>query len=136
MRERLRSRHHRRRKAEAVAESALAEVAAEASETQGTPLVTILYSKDRDLYRVPAIDKPCWLSVKTYELPAVQLQPDRIYLGPSIAADGKAWRKAFALTWRSIIAGASVAVPADDPMVLDYAAFSGPSPARLREREG
>jgi hypothetical protein len=84
-------------------------------------MVTVLYSKDRDLYRVPTIDKPCWLSVMLYEPPAVQLLPDRIYLGPSMAADGKHWRKAFAASWRSVIAGDRVTVPADDPMVLDYA---------------
>jgi hypothetical protein len=93
-----------------------------ASETQGTPLVTILYSRGRDLYRVPSIDKPCWLSVTVYEPPAVRLLPDRIYLGPSMAADGKHWRKAFSTDWRSIAGGDRVTVPADDPMVVDYAA--------------
>ena len=89
-------------------------------ESGGVRLVTILYSKDRDLYRMPAIDKPCWLTVKTYELPATQLAADAIYLGPSISADGKHWRKAFSSSWRSILTGDRVAIPADDPMVMDY----------------
>ena len=87
----------------------------------GTRLVTILYSRDRDLYRVPSIDKLCWLSVKAYELPAAQLAADAIYLGPSVTADGKHWRKAFSTSWRSIVAGDRATIPADDPMVADYA---------------
>src|SRR2546430_7307139 len=37
-------------------------------EVEGARLVTILYSHNREVYRVPAIDKPCWLSVKVYDL--------------------------------------------------------------------
>ena len=90
------------------------------SEEGGERLVTILYSRDRDLYRVPSIDKPCWLSVKSYELPATQLAADAIYLGPAIGADGKHWRKAFSTGWQAIVAGDRATLPADDPMVLDY----------------
>jgi hypothetical protein len=100
--------------------------AAEVSEENGgVRLVTILYSKDHDLYRVPAIDKPCWLSVKSYELPATQLATDAIYLGPSISADSKHWRKTFSTSWRSIVAGDRATIPADDPMVMDYCAALG-----------
>jgi hypothetical protein len=91
-------------------------------ETGRVRMVSILYSKEHDLYRVPVIRKPCWLSVASYELPVTQLAADAIYLGPSISADGKRWRKAFSTNWRSIIAGDRVTVPADDPMVADYAA--------------
>jgi len=64
-------------------------------EAVGVRLVTILYSKDHDLYRVPSIDKPCWLSVKVYELPVVQLATDQIYLGSAMCANGFQWRKAY-----------------------------------------
>ena len=90
----------------------------------GTRLVTILYSRSRDLYRVPSIDKPCWLSVMAYPMPMTQLPPDAIYFGPSMTADGLLWRKAYASAWRTILPGDHATVPADDPMVLDYAAFS------------
>ena len=83
------------------------------------------YSRSRDLYRVPSIDKPCWLSVATYPMPLTQLPPDAIYFGPSMTADGLGWRKAYATAWRAILPGDQVTVPADDPLVLDYAAFSG-----------
>ena len=94
-----------------------------AQKQEGTRLVTVLYSKDGDLYRVPSLDKPCWLSVKLYDLPAAQLPADTIYLGAATSANGNGWRKAYARTWRSIIAGDSVPLPADDPMVVDYEAF-------------
>jgi hypothetical protein len=89
-------------------------------ESAGVPMVTILYSRGHDLYRVPSIHKPCWLSVKAYELPVAQLAVDLLYLGPSLTAGGRQWRKAYSTSWRSIIAGDRVTVPADDPMVLDY----------------
>jgi hypothetical protein len=92
----------------------------EGLEVASVRLVTILYSKDHDLYRVPSIDKPCWLSVKAYELPVVQLAADQIYLGGAMCANGLQWRKAYSTSWRSIIAGDRVAVPADDPIVVDY----------------
>ena len=90
-------------------------------EAEGTRLVTILFSKERDLYRVPTIDKPCWLSVKVYELPATQLPPDQLYLGAATTADGLGWRKAYSSAWRSIVAGDRVTVPASD--VRDYEAW-------------
>jgi hypothetical protein len=90
---------------------------------EGARLVTVLYSQGRDLYRVPSLDKPCWLSVKVYDLPATQLPADAIYLGAATSASGNGWRKAYARIWRSIIAGDSVTLPADDPMVVDYASF-------------
>ena len=91
-------------------------------ESPGIRLVTILYSRDRDLYRVPSIDKSCWLSVKPYELPVTQLKTDALYLGSWMCANGLRWRKAFSTSWRSIIAGEPVTLPADDPLIVDYAA--------------
>ncbi|HJU11869.1 MAG TPA: hypothetical protein VJ728_13385 [Candidatus Binataceae bacterium] len=88
----------------------------------GVRLMTILYSSAHDLYRVPSINKPCWLSVRVYDLPATQLPADVIYLGPAMTADGKHWRKAYAMTWRAIIAGEHATLPADDAMVIDYLA--------------
>jgi hypothetical protein len=89
--------------------------------TLGT--VTILYSKDRDLYRVPSIEKICWLSVKVHELPVSSPAHNEIYLGPSLTADAGGWRQAYAIAWRAIWPGDLVTLPADDPRVLDYMAF-------------
>jgi hypothetical protein len=91
-------------------------------ESNGVRLVTILYSLGRDVYRVPTIDKGCWLSVAAYELPPKQLAIGAFYLGPSISADGKHWRKTFSTDWKFIVAGDPVTVPVSDPMVVDYAA--------------
>lgn len=89
-------------------------------------LVTVLYSIGRDLYCIPAMlaDKFCWLSVKVYPLPATTLRRDEIYLGPTVTADGLGWRKAYASRWRAILSGDRVTIPADDPMVRDYEAFT------------
>jgi hypothetical protein len=109
----------------------------EGQERAGARLVTILYSRRCDLYRVPSIEKPCWLSVETYPLPPVQIVPDSIYLGPSETADGLGWRKSYAVTWRAVVPGGHATVPADDPMVVDYAAYdAGLWAAQLRESVG
>jgi hypothetical protein len=94
-----------------------------AKEEAGTPLVTILYSLGRDLYRLPAIDKPCWLSVKVYPMPAAELPADQLYLGAAITADGRGWRKAYSKAWRGIVGGDHATLPVDDPMVVDYLNF-------------
>lgn len=91
----------------------------------GTRMVTICYSRSSDLYRVPAMDKPCWLSVMAYDLPVADLPADAIYLGPAMTASGLHWRKAYSTTWRAILPGSIATVPADDPLVLDYAAAKG-----------
>jgi hypothetical protein len=95
-----------------------------AADESGTRLVSILFSKERDLYRVPTIDKPCWLSVKVYDLPATQLPADAIYLGPVTTANRMGWRKAYSTSWKSIVAGDRVTLPASDPMVTDYEAYA------------
>jgi hypothetical protein len=96
---------------------------------QGAKLVTVLYSQGRDLYRIPSIERVCWLSVKVYPLPATMLARDEVYLGPSVTGDGLGWRKSYAIDWRAILGGDCVTLPADDPMVRDYEAFQGPGRA-------
>ncbi len=88
-------------------------------EGQGTSLVSVLYSKGGDLYQVPSMGKAAWLSVQVYPLPA-QMPANQM-----ATADGKAWRKAYSTAWRAIEPGRFATLPADDPMVADYAAFSG-----------
>lgn len=118
--------------------------AAEAEKQEPTvKMVTVLYSRHRDLYRVPGMDKACWLSVQTYLPPPTTLAVDVLYLGPSATADGQRWRKAYSLKWRAVMPGDQVTLPANDPLVLDYAAAPFPppasgrsSPAQLRERRG
>jgi hypothetical protein len=105
-------------------------------EDKGARTIMILYSQRRDLYRIPSIDKGCWLSVQVYRLPTARLAADAIYLGPSVTADGKGWRKSYSTGWRSILAGDSTTLPANDPMVADYEAFLSPSPISIGERTG
>ncbi len=87
-------------------------------------LVSVLYSAHRDLYQVPAMNKDWWLSVQLYSLPAPALPGDEIYLPAAITADGKGWRKAYSKSWSVIQPGIFATMPADDPMVLDYAAVN------------
>ena len=110
-----------------ISDTAQAEACA-TEEPEGVRLVTVLFSRERDLYRVPSIDKPVWLSVKVYEMAATTLRTGGInlgYLGAATTADGIGWRKAYSAMWRSIMAGDRVTVPASDPMVLDFASYSG-----------
>jgi hypothetical protein len=125
--------------------AASAPVGEKQEEKQYVGMVTILYSRDCDLYRVPSMDKPCWLSVTAYRLPATMLTADWIYLGPATTADGQGWRKAYALSWSSIVPGDRTTLPADHPLVLDYAAAPFPSreraasstsPAPVRKKAG
>jgi hypothetical protein len=120
--------------AKATIESALTSPSVVAAEKppEGVKLVTILYSRSRDLYRVLAMERPCWLSVSVYELPAPELPADGIYLGAAKTADGLGWRKAYARTWQAIIAGEQATVPADDRIVSDYKAF-GAEEAKTRD---
>ena len=87
-------------------------------------LVAVLYSKRGDLYQVPSMAKPVWLSVQVYALPATDLPVDNIYLGPSFTADEKAWRKAYSGEWRAIEPGRYQTLPADDVLVADYSAIT------------
>ncbi len=97
----------------------------EQQEAQSQRLVSVLYSAHRDLYQVPAMNKDCWLSVQVFALPMSEsfvFAQRSAYLGPMLAADGKAWRRAYSKSWLVIQPGTFATVPADDPMVLDYAA--------------
>jgi hypothetical protein len=95
------------------------ETTSPATTSPAVGMVTILYSRSGDLYRVHSMEKRCWLSVKVYPLPASQLPGDELYLGPSMTADGGSWRKAYAVTWRAIWPGDRATLPADDPLVRD-----------------
>jgi hypothetical protein len=102
-----------------------ADIAAAAEQQQMEPvkLVSLLYSQQHILYRIPSMARGHWLSVKVYPLPESTERRDEIYLGPSLTADGQGWRKAYSAVWCAILQGDVVTVPEDDPMVRDYAAF-------------
>jgi hypothetical protein len=88
-----------------------------------TPVVTILYSRGRDLYRVAPYDvsKQMWLSVAKFPLPLPAASSVRTpYLGAIQCAGG--WRKAYSVEWSVIQPGLSAALPATDELVIDYAA--------------
>lgn len=78
---------------------------------EGVPLVTVLYSIHRDVYKVPSAASTFWLSVLTYadadQHPSVQ------------TADGHAWRRIYT-GWTAAQPGAAVTLPMDDPLVVDY----------------
>ena len=93
-------------------------------EPQGTPLVRVLYSSARDLYCVPAMQKIVWLSVTAYPLPVSSQSSSAEYLGAAMTADGHSYRRAFSMAWLSVIPGDQATLPANDPMVLDYEAYS------------
>ncbi len=99
----------------------------EQQEVQGQRLVSVLYSAHRDLYQVPAMSKNCWLSVQVFTLPMSEsfvFAQRREYLGPMLTADGKAWRRSYSTEWVVVQPGTFATLPADDPMVLDYAVIA------------
>jgi hypothetical protein len=76
-----------------------------------TALVTVLYSIVGDVYKVPSANADLWLSVQ------VDAEP---HPGAAVqTADGRGWRRAYCAV-HLIYAGQSVALPADDPLVVDY----------------
>jgi hypothetical protein len=87
-----------------------------AAETRGARLVTVLYSRHGDVYKLPALGMDLWLSVETH--------PSFV---PSVAAisvltaDGKASRRGYR-NWSVIEPGRSAALPEEDPLVVDYTA--------------
>jgi hypothetical protein len=85
-------------------------------------MVNVVYSRARDLYRLAGSNKRWWLSVKAYELPAVQLSTDQLYLGPVPSPDGHHWRMAYSADWAALGPGEVVALPVDDPLVRDFEA--------------
>jgi len=80
-------------------------------EPAGTPLVTVLYSAHRDIYKVPRCRTDLWLSVQIYS------SPDNHEVVQ--AARGNVWRRAYR-GWAVIQPGQAVTLPADDPLVVDY----------------
>jgi hypothetical protein len=100
--------------------------AEQAPTPEGTRLATILHSERHELYRVPAMDKPVWLSVVVFpvaEMPAAEdLRGTVRMFVVQQSADGKGWRRSYSTGWGVIKPGDHVTVPADDPMVLDYGA--------------
>ena len=80
-------------------------------EKVGTGLVTVLYSIVGDVYKVPSANVDLWLSVQ------VDAEP---HPGAAVqTADGSGWRRAYCAV-HVIYAGRSVALAADDPLVVDY----------------
>jgi hypothetical protein len=88
-----------------------ASVMAETIVPQRPGVVTILYSLHRDVYKIPSANADLWLSVQV----DVQRHP-----GAAVhTADGRGWRRAYRA--RNVIyAGATAAIPADNPLVVDY----------------
>ena len=82
-------------------------------EPVGVPLVSVLYSAHRDVYKVPICRTDLWLSVQVYSI-----QDSGSLLWAS-TADGRAWRRAYR-GWIVIQPGNMVTLPADDPLVGDY----------------
>lgn len=91
---------------------------------EGEGTVTILYSDKRDLYRIPAMDKPFWLSVATHSLPApTDPSTNPYFMGAAPSPDGITWREAYSTLWLSVVPGNQVAIPASHPLAQDYAAY-------------
>lgn len=87
----------------------------------GPAMASVLYDKDRTVYRMPTANKRFWLSVMEYSyLPQPTIPSNLTYLGPVLTADGSGWRKAYALTMHSIVPGDYATLPANDRLVLDY----------------
>lgn len=86
-------------------------------------LVTIVYSRGRDLYRVAPYDaaKQMWLSVAKFPLPMpVAAGPRLPYLGAIACTSG--WRKAYSVDWSVIQPGLAATLPTTDELVVDYVA--------------
>lgn len=92
----------------------------EQEEPQGAPLVTVLYSMARDVYRVPSMGKPVWLSVHRFS--DAETPHDDVFYAISVGADEGTWRKAYKDS-PVIVPGDHVTLPADDVLVKDYAAI-------------
>jgi len=85
--------------------------------------VTVLYSSPgRNLYKLPSIGVDLWLSVQVYELADFGRSGGR-GVGAARTADEKGWRRAYRY-WSIIQPGDITTLPADDPLVLDYATYA------------
>ena len=79
--------------------------------------MAVLYSRHRDVYKLPAMGKDLWLSVQVYPLTDFGRKGGAT-VGAARCADGSWWR-----AYRSggmFQGGQTVAVPDDDSMVVDY----------------
>ncbi|MBV8056080.1 MAG: hypothetical protein JO071_12670 [Deltaproteobacteria bacterium] len=73
-------------------------------EPQGTRLMSVLYSARGDVYRIPSTGAEFWLSVEAKPAGAEH-----------IVASGRRYYKGYL-----IVPGHVAALPADDPLVVDY----------------
>jgi hypothetical protein len=96
----------------------MADVEEQTQTKAGGHLVTVLYSRHRDVYRLPTLGFDLWLSVEVHT--CVSVPPN---LGETVAtsADGKGYRRAHR-GWWMIEPGQSATLPEDDPLVVDYIA--------------
>jgi hypothetical protein len=86
--------------------------------SEGTRPVTVLYSRHRDVYKLPSCGKDLWLSVEVYLLSDFG-RAGGSSVGAAQTADGRAWRRLYR-NWSIIVPGQTTAIPADDPLVVDY----------------
>jgi hypothetical protein len=92
-------------------------------------LLTIVYSRGRDLYRVAPYDaaKRMWLSVAKFPPPLPAASGPRLpYLGAILCSGG--WRKAYSVEWSVIQPGLAATLPATDELVVDYVAAETSNP--------
>lgn len=100
---------------------------AEEGTLAGGAMASVLYNRERTVYRMPTVNKPFWLSVMEYSyLPQPTTPSNQTYLGPVLTADGSGWRKAYVLTMHSIVPGDAVTLPANDRLVVDYLSAEPP----------
>jgi hypothetical protein len=78
-------------------------------------MVTVLYSRHRDVYKLPAMSLEMWLSVEVHS--AQFGVPEKM----AATADRTGWRHVYTTWVGSMPAGDSAAIPANDPLALDYA---------------
>ena len=84
----------------------------QAAELASRPLLTVLFSAHRDVYKIPSCRADLWLSVAVY-------QEDEYNHVKVQTADGRAYRRAY--RGSPIFPPAPpVTLPADDPLVVDY----------------
>jgi hypothetical protein len=79
--------------------------------------VTVLYSLHRDVYKLPSAGVDLWLSVQVYPLAYLAEAGNTPVRVPT--ADGRGCRRAYR-NWAIIAPGMTAAIPADDPLVVDY----------------
>jgi hypothetical protein len=95
--------------------SAMAETTSKEPRRAG--VVTVVYSLYRDVYKIPSAGVDLWLSVHVY--PVSDTGSFAISVGIAQTANGKGWRRAYR-NWTIIAPGATAAIPADDPLIVDY----------------